>query len=288
MTTPAYPKSVGAQVPRIESKNESAHCRSFDSSQPACVESAGRQTKPKKPNRRFGWRAPSSGKKRPSVVEATAAAVVRGLEKRLGPLYWRLAAAAPIAGYSAARGVPEARKRAWRRDGVESVLGMLVALCYSADVRDGFIGKPANGKRWKRFDVRDLSQFAYRAKDPATLKRASRALYVLEHLGLIKLVAQVRVQNSDGSWASEPAVRKLNWSKLAEMCGTGWLLSQARQALDRAKGKARETVSASAPPMQETQPAPLPVPTQTHAPPRRSRPLPADVLKLAAELAATT
>lgn len=89
--------------------------------------------------RRVRWRAPD-GKRRPGVIDATRAELVRCLEQRRGSAWFRISRHVAIAGYPVDRALN--RVRSLRSDGAESLLALIVALLYMADVRTGFIGKP--------------------------------------------------------------------------------------------------------------------------------------------------
>lgn len=228
MTPTAYPLSRDSQDPQSNIGIESHSIGTFDSAS----ESHSIRT-----HRRFGWRKPAIGpgkRRRPPVIDATASALVRGLEQRLGGLYHRLSRHTVIAGYSRGREREQGRRRRWRSDGVESVLGMLVALVYSADVRSGYIGRPRKGgPGWERYGIEDLARFAYGSVDDATLKRASRALFVISGLGVLATSAQPRTTLPTGEVRGEFSHRKLVWERLCDLCGTTWLLRKDRAALDR-------------------------------------------------------
>lgn len=264
MTTTEYPKCAGVQAPTIESGIESVIGRSFDSAQSDPITSRA--------HRRFKWRTPSGGKKRPSVIVATTRELARGLEKRLGSLYQRFSGLAPVAGYSAQQRAAGPRQRRWRGDGVESALCMAVALCHASDIRTGFIGRPRReGGGWERFGVRDLAHFAYQATDDATLKRAGRALFVLESLGILTLATQIRKTTAAGEIRSENAIRRLNWTRLAELCNTSWLLTKDRAALDRrAADTHAKPAAVSAVSHQHAEREPRTRPQPARRPPERS------------------
>lgn len=198
---------------------------------PATTAAAGRAHK------RVRWRVPP-GKKRPGVLDALRAELVRALEHRQGSVWLRVRTAAPIAGYPIARALD--RLRALRRDGAESVLAMIVALIYLADVRTGFIGKPRPERGpWQRYALPDLAQLAYGAQTEADVRRARRALDVLIGLGWAFPTRQVRRHVGTGgaeAFVSEPAVRRINFGRLCEMTGTTWLLKRDRAHADRTKG----------------------------------------------------
>jgi hypothetical protein len=186
-------------------------------------------------HKRVRWRVPAGGKRRPGVLDATRAELVRSLEQRHGALWLRISRAAIVAGYPIERAL--SRVRSLRSDGAASLLAMTVALLYLADVRSGFIGKPRQGGgHWHRYGVSDLAQLAYGAQGEAELRRARRALDVLVSLRWIAPTKQVRRFQEDGSYRSEPGVRHLNLSRVCEMTGTTWLLQRDRQHADRTKG----------------------------------------------------
>ena len=195
-------------------------------SPPASVAGVGRRHK------RVRWSKPAKGKKRPSVIDATRAELVRALEERKGGLWWRVARVALIAGYAIDKAAK--RDRTLRRDGAESLLAMIVALLYCSDIRTGFVGRHnPGGGRWLRYKLRDLCQLAYGAQGEAELRRGRRSLDVIIGLGWMMPTAQVRRHQPDGSYKSEPGVRHLNWSRLARMCGTSELLRQDRAHKDQ-------------------------------------------------------
>ena len=186
-------------------------------------------------HRRVRWRVPSGGKRRPGVLDATRVQLVRSLEQREGSVWLRISRAVAVAGYPIERAVN--RVRALRSDGAESLLAMVVALLYLADVRTGFIGKPrAERGPWQRYTLPDLAQLAYGAQSEAELRRARRSLDMLVSIGWAFPSKQVRRYAEDGNFRSEPAVRRLNLQRLCEMTGTTWLLTRDRQHADRARG----------------------------------------------------
>lgn len=200
--------------------------------------SAGRSSRAHK---RVRWRKPPPGKKRrPGVIDTTRAELVRGLELRQGSLWMRISRAVIVAGYPIARAL--FRVRALRSDGAESLLAMAVALLYLADVRTGFVGKPrAGGGPWERFTLRDLAQLAFGAQTEADIRRARRAFEMMVSLGWAHPTKQVRRHagvdaTGADAFASEPAVRRLNLTRLCEMVGTAWLLKRDRQHADRVRG----------------------------------------------------
>ncbi len=186
-------------------------------------------------HKRVRWRVPTGGKRRPGVLDAIRAELVRGLEMRQGSLWHRVGRVAIVAGYPIERALN--RVRSLRADGADSLLAMAVALLYLADVRTGFIGKPLPDRGpWQRYTLRDLAQLAYGAQGTAELRRARRSLDVLVSLGWLFPTKQVRRHQEDGSFRSEPAVRRLNLTRLCQMTGTGWLLNRDRQHADRTRG----------------------------------------------------
>lgn len=191
------------------------------------------------PHKRVQWRRPTAGKRRPGVVDATRAELVRGLEQRMGPIWFRIHRHAVIAGYAIERFAKEGRVRALRKDAAESLLAMTVALLYLADVRTGFVGRPpktGTGHRWDRYTLADLAQMAFGAQTPAELRRARRALDVMISVGWAFPTKQVRRYKDDGTIRSEAGVRRLNLTRLCAMAGTSWLLSRDRQHADRVRG----------------------------------------------------
>lgn len=192
------------------------------------------------PHKRVRWRRPSGGKRRPGVLDATRAELVRGLEQRQGSVWMRINRIVIVAGYPIARALE--RVRALRADGAESLLALAVALLYLADVRSGFVGKPrSGGGRFERYTLRDLAQLAYGAQGEAELRRARRALDMMVSLGWAYPTKQVRrhSKTADGQdlWRSEAAVRRLNLQRLCDMTGTRWLLKRDRMHADRTRGE---------------------------------------------------
>lgn len=187
-------------------------------------------------HKRVQWRRPAGGgKRRPGVLDATRAELVRGLEHRHGSIWFRVRRAVIVAGYPVPRALD--RVRSLRADGAESLLAMAVALLYLADVRTGFIGKPpAGGGRWHRYTLADLAQLAFGAQGEADLRRARRALDMMVSLGWAFPTKQVRRYAGEHTWRSEAAVRRLNLARLCEMAGTTWLLARDRQHADRTRG----------------------------------------------------
>jgi len=230
----------------------------------------GTQTPPTKAHKRVSWRMPA-GKRRPGVLDATRAALVRALEGRQGALWARIRTAAPIAGYAAARALD--RQRGLRGDGGESLLAMAVALLYAADVRSGYIGcpRPERG-HWKRYTLTDLAQLAFGAQGEADIRRARRAIAVMIGLGWAYPTRQVRryaVGEGGDSYTSEPAIRRLNLARLCEMAGTTWLLRRDRAHADRTKGAHRAALQA----VVQRRPAARPQAASTERP-RPAPPLP--------------
>ena len=189
-----------------------------------------------KGHKRVQWRAPAGGKRRPGVIEPTRNELVRCLEQRRGSVWLRVSRYVAVAGYPVDRA--QNRVRSLRSDGAESLLAMIVAMLYLADVRTGFIGKPrAERGPWQRYTLHDLAQLAYGAQAEADLRRARRSLDMLVSLGWVFPTKQVRRYVDASTFRSEPAVRRLNLHRLCEMTGTSWLLSRDRQHADRNKGE---------------------------------------------------
>lgn len=190
-------------------------------------------------HKRVKWRKPA-GRKRPGVLDATSAELVRCLERRQGAAWFRICRQVIVSGYA----IDHARDRvrALRRDGAESLLAMSVALLYLADVRTGFLGKPgAAGGRWSRYTLADISQLAFGSQAEADIRRARRALDMMISLGWAFPTKQVRRHTGidaagAGVFRSEAAVRRLNLSRLCGMFGTAWLLGRDRAHADKAKG----------------------------------------------------
>ncbi|WP_084818916.1 hypothetical protein [Xanthomonas albilineans] len=209
-----------------------------DTALPPCTKEptapSGRQHK------RVHWRQPPAGKKRrPGVLDATRAELVRGLEQRCGALWMRISRTVIVAGYALENALT--RVRALRSDGAESLLAMSVALLYLSDVRTGFVGKPAQGGgRWQRYTLHDLAQLAYGGQTEADIRRARRAIDMMASLGWAFPTKQVRRHKTDAEggdlWRSEPAVRRLNLQRLCAMTGTSWLLNRDRRHADQARG----------------------------------------------------
>jgi len=190
-------------------------------------------------HKRVTWRKPA-GRKRPGVLDATSAELVRCLERRQGAAWFRICRQIIVAGYAIDRA--RDRVRALRRDGAESLLAMSVALLYLADVRTGFLGKPGPaGGRWTRYTLADISQLAFGSQSAADIRRARRALDMMVFLGWAFPTKQVRRHaGADAAGASvfrsEAAVRRLNLARLCGMFGTAWLLGRDRAHADRTKG----------------------------------------------------
>lgn len=218
-----------------------------------------------RPHKRVRWRVPA-GKRRPGVLDATRGELVRALEHRQGSVWLRVRTAAPIAGYPIARALD--RLRALRSDGAESLLAMAVALLYCADVRTGFIGRPRpGGGPWQRYTLADLAQLAYGAQTDADQRRARRALDVMIGLGWAYPTRQVRRYVGTAgaeAFVSEPAVRRLNLSRLCEMTGTSWLLQRDRAHADRTKGDGLASLQQA---RQRRDTAPLPCGADSGGPP---------------------
>ncbi|MDO0860620.1 hypothetical protein VDS34_18115 [Xanthomonas campestris pv. campestris] len=192
------------------------------------------------PHKRVQWRQPLAGKKRrPGVLDATRAELVRGLEQRRGALWMRISRTVIVAGYALDKAL--SRVRALRSDGADSLLAMSVALLYLADVRTGFVGKPRHGGgRWQRYTLCDLAQLAYGGQTEGDVRRARRSLDMMISLGWAFPTKQVRRHEKDAegrdAWRSEPAVRRLNFQRMCDMTGTSWLLKRDRIHADQARG----------------------------------------------------
>lgn len=187
-------------------------------------------------HRRVRWHSPAGGKRRPGVLDATRAGLVRGIEGRSGSLWQRICNAVSVAGYPTARALH--RVRALRSDGAESLLAMAVALLYLADIRTGFIGRPrAGGGPWHRYTLQDLAQLAYGAQTPADLRRARRSLDMMISLGWAFPTKQVRrYEGLDTGFVSLPGIRRLNFGRMCQLTGTSWLLKRDRMHADGRRG----------------------------------------------------
>ncbi len=185
-------------------------------------------------HKRVRWRKPA-GARRPGVIDATRYELVRSLEQRHGAIWTRIKDQVHVAGYTIERA--RERVRAFRSDGAESLLAMVVALLYMTDVRTGFVGKPrVGGGRWQRYTLRDLAQLAYGAQGERDVRRASRAIAVMVSIGWAYPTQQVRRYAGDASFRSEPGVRRLNLRRICEMTGTTWLLERDRRHADQKQG----------------------------------------------------
>lgn len=188
-----------------------------------------------RPHKRVHWRLPTSKRSRPGVLDATRAELVRGIEGREGSLWMRIERNAIVAGYAIDCALH--RERSFRSDGAESLLALSVALLYLADVRSGFIGRPRpEGGSWHRYKLRDLAQLAFGGQTPADIRRARRALDVMVSLGWAYPTKQVRRYAGAEKYRSEPAVRRLNMTRICEMTGTGWLLKRDRMHAESTRG----------------------------------------------------
>lgn len=186
-------------------------------------------------HKRVCWSLPADHKKRPAVLKAISDEMVRGLEQRRGSVWMRVRHAVSIAAYPIARALH--RVRGLRGDGAESLLAMVVALIFLADLRTGFVGKPRpGGGPWQRYTLADLAELAYKSQKPADLRRARRALDMMISLGWASPTKQVRRYAGDDTFTSEPGVRFINFKRLCEMTGTTWLLKRDRQHADRTRG----------------------------------------------------
>lgn len=188
-----------------------------------------------KPHKRVRWHKPT-GKRRPGVIDATRAALVRCLEMRQGAAWSRIRDRIAITGYTIEQ-AQNGRIRSLRSDGAESLLAMAVTLLHASDVRTGFVGKPRiGGGRWERYSLRDLAQLAYGSQGAADIRRASRAIAGMVSLGWIWPSKQVRRPAGDQSFRSEAAVRRVNLSRICDMVGTRWLLERDRRVADQKHG----------------------------------------------------
>lgn len=185
-------------------------------------------------HKRVRWNKPS-GTRRPGVIDATRAELVRCLEHRHGSIWTRIKDQAHVAGYTIERS--RNRVRAFRSDGAESLLAMIVALLYMTDVRTGFIGKPrVGGGRWQRYTLRDMAQLAYGSQGKGDVRRASRAISVMVSLGWAYPTKQVRRHTGDASFRSDAGIRRLNLKRICDMTGTTWLLQRDRRHADQKHG----------------------------------------------------
>ena len=193
-------------------------------------------TAARRPHKRVRWRK-APGKRRPGVIDATRAELVRCLENRQGSAWLRIKDRIDIAGYSIERAMKELRVRAFRSDGAESLLALVVALLYMTDIRTGFVGKPrAGGGRWERYTLRDIAQLAYGGQTDAEVRRATRAIAGMISLGWAYPSKQVRRLQEDGSFRSEAGVRRINLRRICDMTGTTWLLERDRRHADQKHG----------------------------------------------------
>ncbi|CAD7748278.1 hypothetical protein LMG31885_45560 (plasmid) [Xanthomonas hydrangeae] len=161
-------------------------------------------------------------------------------ENRRGIAWFRICRHIIVAGYNIKRA--HERARALRRDGAESLLAMSVALLYLADIRTGFLGKPNPvGGKWSRYTLTDLAQLAFGSQTEADVRRARRAIDMMIGLGWAFPTKQVRRHSLDAAgkavYRSEPAVRRLNLSRLCQMLGTSFQLARDRAHADRTKGQ---------------------------------------------------
>ena len=188
-------------------------------------------------HRSVRWRLPADAKRRPGVLTALCHGLVRGLEQPEGSLWHRIRLLVVVAGYPLSRALY--RVRALRADGAESLLALVVAMVYLADVRTGFVGKPRlGGGTWYRYTLMDLAQLAYGAQGTAELRRVRRAFGMMVSLGWADPTRQVREYRAEtGTFASFPGIRRINLDRLCAMTGTRWLLQRDRQHADRAKGR---------------------------------------------------
>lgn len=185
-------------------------------------------------HKRVRWRKPG-GARRPGVIDATRCELVRSLEQRHGSVWARIKDQVHVAGYTVERA--RERVRAFRSDGAESLLAMVVALLYMTDVRTGFIGKPrAGGGRWQRYTLRDMAQLAYGGQGEKDVRRASRAIAVMVSLGWAYPTKQVRRYVGDTTFRSEAGIRRLNLRRICDMTGTTWLLQRDRRHADQKHG----------------------------------------------------
>ncbi|MEI2263578.1 hypothetical protein OHC51_21715 [Stenotrophomonas indicatrix] len=193
-----------------------------------------------RPHKRVRWRK-AKGSRRPGVIDASRAELVRCLEMRQGAAWLRIKQSVVVAGYRQERQYSELaennRVRSFRSDGAESLLALVVALLYLTDVRTGFIGKPqAGGGRWHRYTLRDIAQLAFGAQGDADVRRANRAIACMISIGWAYPSKQVRRIQDDGSFRSEAGVRRLNLSRICKMIGTEWLLKRDRKHADEKHG----------------------------------------------------
>ncbi|MBO9768264.1 MULTISPECIES: hypothetical protein [Xanthomonas] len=194
-----------------------------------------------RPHKRVHWRQPKplAGKKRrPGVLDATRAGLVRALEERKGA-WKRIRHNVIVAGYALDKALT--RVRGLRKDGADSLLAMAVALLYLADVRTGFVGKPRQGGGpWQRYTLPDLAQLAYGGQSDAEQRRARRSLDMMVSLGWAFPTKQVwrHTKDAEGGdlWCSEAGVRRLNFQRLCDMVGTSRLLKRDRKHADQARG----------------------------------------------------
>ena len=182
---------------------------------------------------------PKNGKKFPNVIEAVKEQLVVALEQRRGSLFHRICLCVCVAGYTLAKSLN--RSRRLRNDGAESLLAMVVALMYRADLKTGLIRTTRPSGHVERPDLGYLAELAYQGQSTKDLKRAQRSLKMLESLGLLYPVKESKVFCKESqTYRSYAAFRYLNWDRVCQMTGTSHLLKKWRAYLTHKQQQAHD------------------------------------------------
>ena len=200
------------------------------------------QVKKSRPHKRVRYREPlkpKTGKKFPNVIDAVKEQLVIALEQHRTSLFHRICRCVCVAGYTLAKSL--VRIRRLRADGAESLLAMTVALLYRADLKTGLIRITRSTGHVERPDLGYLAELAYQGQESKDLKRAHRALQMMESLGFLYPAKESKVFCKESeSYRSYAAFRYLNWDRLCQMTGTSQLLKKCRAYLTHKKQKAQD------------------------------------------------
>lgn len=222
MTPPAYPKSAGAQAPANESTNESANCRSFDSTPPASIESL-RGIGPEYATRKAH---DAIGGAFPRFIESAVAKVREQLvDLGRGPLVDAIAATL------------EGRRRGMKEEARKNTASALTALLYGMDAASLFVRTPKAGglperHRWAIYDAR---AFGPQIEGKRSIKRTFRASAKLQDAGLLQVRELGEIQGT--SYKSHIAHKRITLELFRLL---GLLNAWKKLRRDREKEMARE------------------------------------------------
>ena len=161
----------------------------------------------------------------------------------------------------------ESKKRPVRGDLLATQARLLPGTVVSVEAREGQTLN-ATYQTPNILRIADLSAMTvWTEVSEADVRRARRALDVLIGLGWAFPTRQVRRHVGTAgaeAFASEPAVRRINFGRLCEMTGTTWLLKRDRAHADRTKGDGLASLQQA---RQRRDTAPLPCGADSGGPP---------------------